>query len=109
MLFQIKYFIINLVYKVKIGFLYNERLGHLVLNTDLFLRRIQLGLIPNDVKYIFFVYNPANKQIVTMFKRVLTVIESEFFCKIFPFFVMKIRIVPPCTVCFFISKTSNPN
>ncbi|MBT5492125.1 TIGR04372 family glycosyltransferase [bacterium] len=85
-------FIINLVYKVKIGFLYNERLGHLVLNTDLFLRRIQLGLIPNDVKYIFFVYNPANKQIVTMFKRVLTVIESEFFCKILaPFAIFKTR------------------
>lgn len=85
-------YLINLFVKVKIGFLYHERLGHLALNTDLFLRRLKLGLLPSDVHYIFFVYSPANRQIVKMFKRHLNIVESEFLSKLLsPFGILNTR------------------
>jgi putative glycosyltransferase (TIGR04372 family) len=67
---------------VKIGFLYRERLGHLALNTDLYLRRRYLGLIPSNETHIFLVYRPANKQLVRMFSRRMTIVNSEFVAKL---------------------------
>ena len=68
---------------VKFGFLFHERLGHLALNTDLYLRRRYLGVINKNEIHIFFVYVPANKQLVRMFSREMTLINSEFMSKLF--------------------------
>ena len=69
--------------KVRFGFLYNRRIGHLAMNTELFLRRKQLGVYPDDVLYIFFSYKPANDQLLKMFKRNLCIIEHEWVTKLF--------------------------
>ncbi|MBK9350977.1 MAG: TIGR04372 family glycosyltransferase [Sulfuritalea sp.] len=68
---------------MKLGFLYHERLGHLALNTDLYLRRRHLGIIPSHEVHIFFVYSPANQQLVKMFSRRMVLINSEFLSKVF--------------------------
>jgi len=73
---------VNIFIKVKIGFLFNRRLGHLALNTDLFLRRRQLGIIPSNTYFLFFSYRPANKQLVKMFGRNINIINSEFLTKL---------------------------
>ncbi len=64
---------------LKVGKLYHERIGHLTLNTDLFLRRRQLGIYPDGPYYCFLV-NPefiANHQLLTMYKRVIPICESR--------------------------------
>ena len=65
---------------VKIGVLQSDRIGHLSLNTDLFLRRRQLGIHP-DGPYYCFLCSPkdlANRQLLTMLKRVVPICESRF-------------------------------
>lgn len=71
--------------EIKVGFLNARGLGHLALNLDLFLRRRQLGIVPKDALYIFFVYEAANKQLLKMFKRVVRVniIEAQWVGKLF--------------------------
>lgn len=76
----------NLFKPIKLGFLYNVRLGHLALNTDLYLRRRYLGLIPRNELHIFFVYAPANLQLVKMFSREMMLINSEVLFKFFSIF-----------------------
>lgn len=64
---------------VKIGVLLSERIGHLVLDTEVFLRRRQLGIHP-DGPYYCFLCSPkdlANRQLLTMFKRVVPIYESR--------------------------------
>lgn len=64
---------------VKVGGLQYGRIGHLALNTDLFLRQRQLGIYPNDPYYLF-ISNPnnlANRQLLKMWKRILPIYESR--------------------------------
>ena len=64
---------------IKVGGLHYGRIGHLALNTDLFLRRRQLGTYP-DGPFYCFISNPnnsANRQLVNMWKRVIPVYESR--------------------------------
>ena len=84
--FPIAYIVLALlsIYQpVRLGFLYHERLGHLAGNTDLYLRRRHLGIIPKKENHIFFVYSPANIQLCRMFSRRMTLIHSEFLAKFF--------------------------
>lgn len=70
---------------VKIGKLCHTRLGHLALNTDLFVRRLNLKKYP-DTSVYFFVCDSrgaANKQLLTMFKRVLRIYESRALAAMF--------------------------
>ena len=64
---------------VKVGLLRSERLGHLAKNTELFLRRRQLGIHPDGPFYCFLSdpKNLANSQLITMFKRVIPIYESH--------------------------------
>jgi putative glycosyltransferase (TIGR04372 family) len=73
---------VSLIKTVKLGFLYRERLGHLALNTDLYLRRRFLGIIPKNELHIFFVYRPANMQLVEMFSRKMIIVNSELLFKL---------------------------
>jgi len=63
---------------IRVAFIPAERVGHLAANTDLFLRRRQLGLIPGDRTYLFLVNRGAvaNRQLLEMFKRRLAVVEN---------------------------------
>ena len=64
---------------IKVGGLDYGRIGHLALNTDLFLRRRQLGIYPNG-PYYCFISNPnnlANSQLLKMWKRILCKILGQ--------------------------------
>jgi len=74
--------IFNYFYPIKIGFLYRVRLGHLISNTDLYLRRRYLGEEDGGL-HIFFTYRPANHQVCTLFSRVIPLVNSEFLTKLF--------------------------
>jgi putative glycosyltransferase (TIGR04372 family) len=70
---------------LKLGRLHADRLGHLALNTDLFLRRRQLGIYPDGPYYCFFCSPKglANRQLLTMFKRVLHIYENRILTLMF--------------------------
>ena len=70
---------------IKVGKLHHGRIGHLGLETDLFLRRCQLGIF-SDKPFYFFLCdsrNVANRQLLEMFKRVLRIYESRILVSIF--------------------------
>jgi putative glycosyltransferase (TIGR04372 family) len=73
--------LLNLVFRFRIGMIRQERYGHLAMNTELFLRRLQLDIYPKDV-YYYFVSHPfvptANRQLLSMFQREITISESLF-------------------------------
>jgi putative glycosyltransferase (TIGR04372 family) len=64
---------------LKVGKLPSDRIGHLVMNTDLFLRRRQLGIYPDGPHYCFLISPKglANRQLLTMFKRVIPIYENR--------------------------------
>lgn len=58
----------------KVAIIRADRLGHLALNTDLFFRRIQLDMIPNEYSYYLIAPSEtsklvANRCLLKMFKR----------------------------------------
>ena len=65
------------ILKIKFFRVPGGRFGHLAMNQELFLRRQQLGLIPEKgIKYIGLVpASVCNQQLVTMLKRKLTIIQ----------------------------------
>jgi putative glycosyltransferase (TIGR04372 family) len=64
---------------VRVGKLHHARIGHLALETDLFLRKRQLGIFPEGPFYCFLCDSRgvANRQLLTMFKRVMRIYESR--------------------------------
>lgn len=63
---------------VVIGVIHSHRIGHLISNTENFLRLRQLGRISDDKKYVFFATeDPVNRQMLTMYNRHLAIIENE--------------------------------
>lgn len=86
-------FTLNIFYPIRVGFLYRERIGHLVTNTDIYLRKKYLGHFDTTVD-IFFTYNPTNHQVCKLFSRVIPLIQSEFLTKIFaPFAIFNTKFV----------------
>ena len=64
---------------VKVGFIPYFALGHLALNTDLFLRQRTLGKTEPRTHYILLSGEaPANRQLLEMFKRCLNIVESDW-------------------------------
>ncbi|MEI6703050.1 MAG: TIGR04372 family glycosyltransferase [Deltaproteobacteria bacterium] len=64
--------------KVIFGVMHSYRLGHACVNTELLLRLIQLGRLNKEDKYILIgSENPANKQIIDMYKRHISIIENS--------------------------------
>lgn len=62
---------------LRIGVLQSERIGGVVYQTECLLRLIALGR-EASATYVFFCLPPANRQIMTMIRRRLTVIESRW-------------------------------
>jgi putative glycosyltransferase (TIGR04372 family) len=89
-------YILKPFFWLKLGLLHADRLGHLALNTDLFLRRRQLGIYPDGFHYCFFSnpYKLANRQLLTMFKRVLNIYESRILSLIFSGMVPLLKRTP---------------
>jgi putative glycosyltransferase (TIGR04372 family) len=74
---------ISLLTALRIGFLHSDRIGHLSVNTELFLRQQTLKKNSKSRPYIFFLLNDyiANNQLLNMIKRRLFVIENKFLTK----------------------------
>jgi putative glycosyltransferase (TIGR04372 family) len=70
---------------LKVGKLPCDRLGALALNTDLFLRRRQLGIYPDGPHYCFVCtpHKLSNRQLLTMWKRIIPIYESRILCWIY--------------------------
>ncbi len=62
---------------VKLFLLVDERIGHLADHTELLLRRMQLGIIKSEgITFVGIAgRTPANKQLLKMFKREITIIQ----------------------------------
>ncbi|MBA4318687.1 MAG: hypothetical protein C0412_09820 [Flavobacterium sp.] len=68
--------------KIKFCAMSFHRIGHLAANTELFLRRLRSGYYKLDCLYIgcnASGKNPANRQLLNMFKRNFAIIENKFF------------------------------
>lgn len=65
--------------KLKIGRLRYERIGNLAVNTELFLRRRALS--DDGARRVFLSGSPCNRQLLTMIRRRLTVVESPALVK----------------------------
>lgn len=70
-------FVLSPIRHVKIGFLVTERIGHLGINTDLFLRRRQMAGDPDRVVHVFLAGRPCNRQLLNMWKRHLNIVECQ--------------------------------
>jgi putative glycosyltransferase (TIGR04372 family) len=70
---------------LKVGKIHHGRIGHLGVETELFLRRRQLGVFPDGPTYCFVCDSRgvANRQLLTMFKRVMRIYEGRIFVSIF--------------------------
>jgi putative glycosyltransferase (TIGR04372 family) len=68
-------FVLKYVLRIQFIRIRDGRIGHLAENTELFLRRIELGINKKKLKYIGIAsITPANKQLLSMIKRrILTI------------------------------------
>ncbi len=70
------FYLIRPFYPVKFIRIRDDRIGNLVMNTELFLRRVKLGIYKKNVLYIGIAgKNPCNKQLLGMFKRAMIIIQ----------------------------------
>lgn len=74
-------FAISPLIKIKFIFLYRERLGHLIANTDFFIREQKVNPAKKTY-FLAFCHNPANKTVVEIFSQVLHVINNEYAFKL---------------------------
>lgn len=65
--------------------LYTARLGHLALNTHLFVAARNLGSPEGTSSQIFFGANPVNRQLFQMWKREIPIIESRLLSAFYQF------------------------
>lgn len=74
-------FLLRPFLKLKIGRLRYERIGNLAVNTELFLRQRALG--DDGARRVFLSGTPCNRQLLTMIRRRLTVVESPLLVKVY--------------------------
>lgn len=74
-------FVISPLIKIKFIFIYRERLGHLIANTDFFIREQKVNPAKKTY-FIAFCHNPANKTVVEIFSQVINVINNEYIFKL---------------------------
>jgi len=75
--------------KFRFSLLYTRRIGHLAGNTDLFLRKRQINGTDPKTVYVFAGINPANRQLLEMFKRHLPIYENRWLTR-FLFYIRPI-------------------
>jgi len=69
--------------KLRFCLMPNQRIGHLAVNTDTLLRRLTSEGWPPRTFYIFLIWDPANQQMVDMFKRKLTILQNKTLVQIY--------------------------
>lgn len=68
--------------RIRLDILVGNRICHLAANLELIMRRLQLDGEPRNTTHIFFVWNPSNRQILTMWQRHFWIIESRLLCHV---------------------------
>ncbi|MCX6707942.1 MAG: TIGR04372 family glycosyltransferase [Candidatus Woesearchaeota archaeon] len=68
------------LFRVKFVRIVDNRIGHLAANTFVFLRRIELGIIDRNIRFIGIAgTKPCNIQMLCMFKRIMKIIQLPYF------------------------------
>lgn len=68
-------FILKKIWKIQFVRLRSDRIGHLAGNTEVYLRRIKLGIVESNIRPIGIAFrDPANQQLVKMFERKMKII-----------------------------------
>lgn len=63
--------------KFRIGVLREDRIGHMINTTDIFLRRRRRDGVPRGMRTIFISGRPANRYVVDMYARYVTIVKSR--------------------------------
>ena len=77
------FYLFSFFRNIKIGCLPYDRLGHLSMNTELFLRRQKIHGKDVAAVHVFLSGTPCNRQLLEMFKRHLFIIESELAARLY--------------------------
>ena len=94
-------YLIEPIAPLRFGRLYNQRFGHLALNTELFLRRQKYAEVKSKKTYFFVVWNAANRELVQIFKRYMNLYENKTLARIFNAFfpiLSKTRFYTPLPI-----------
>lgn len=70
-------------FKIRVGKLNHDRIGHLAANTELFLRRQARRENAKKEFIVFITGKPANRQLLRMIKRKIRVIENRLLVKLY--------------------------
>lgn len=76
--------VVNLYKPVKIARLNEDRIGHLAVNTEVYLRRVQLGMLDKN-QFTIFIANKsmiANQCLYDMLKRYIYIVDNIFLFRI---------------------------
>jgi len=65
-------------WRFRFGEVFEARVGHLAIDFECYARTQQFEPIPRRTTHIFLVWNPANQQLMKMWKRHLCIIESRW-------------------------------
>ncbi len=63
-------YLLDPIYRIRIGTIHTQRFGQLAANADILLRSMALNGAPKRTMYFFFGWEPANKQLLNMWKRI---------------------------------------
>ncbi|MBF0380169.1 MAG: TIGR04372 family glycosyltransferase [Magnetococcales bacterium] len=82
--------------QIKIGRLFEQRIGHLAIEPEIFLRQLKLGSISNKPFYMFLCdpKKVANRQIYRMLKGKLRIIESQFLLSVYQTVLPILKTIP---------------
>jgi putative glycosyltransferase (TIGR04372 family) len=69
--------------RIKISHLIEARIGHLVANTEVFLRRKSLQQLNQNDWHVFISNKPANKALLDIYQRKITIVKSRLLSKLF--------------------------
>ncbi|MBO6948144.1 MAG: TIGR04372 family glycosyltransferase [Rhodospirillales bacterium] len=89
--------------RIRLGYISNQRIGHLTINTEVFIRRNTVRGWPARTVYLFTTSDPANRQMLEMYKRRLNIYESALLSHIFfacRSLLQKTRFYQPITWSF---------
>lgn len=70
-------YVAGIFIRIRIVEMLEDRIGHLAGNTDIFARRQRLKNDGKDTVWLFVAHNPANRQLMDMWKRHFVVIENR--------------------------------
>lgn len=80
-------YLIEPVYRIRLGTMYTQRIGHLAVNTETFMRKHRYAGFPKRTLFIFAGYDPSNKQLMKMWLRLkgdpVIFTESRLLARIF--------------------------